>query len=89
MHASKSSWKHCPTGGQLALDGGDEVVAEHGGQRRRRRLVAAARPGRDLGPLALGRFASQVPQAMDEATLAEGARKTRLDGADEAGRAVR
>jgi hypothetical protein len=74
--------------GQIAPEGGDEVLAQHAGQRGRRCLVAAARAGGDLRPLALRGLAPKVPQAMDESALAKGAGKARLDGADEPRRAV-
>jgi hypothetical protein len=52
-------------GRPLALVGLDEVVAQGPGQRGRGRFVAGAGADRDLEPLPLGRFATQVAQPMD------------------------
>src|SRR5262249_28580164 len=60
---------------QLPLVGLHEVLAQDGGERRRRGLVTAARPQRDLRPPALWGFTPQVPQAVDQAALAERPRK--------------
>src|SRR2546426_2876612 len=73
---------------QLALVGGHEIVAEHRGECWRRRLIATACPQRDLWPLALRGFAAEIAHPMDEAPLAERARKARLDGANQARRPV-
>src|SRR5262245_5755273 len=69
-------------GGQVALVRADEVLAEHAGQRRGRRLVAPAGTRGDLWPLALRRFAPQIAQPMDQASLPQGAREADLHGAD-------
>jgi hypothetical protein len=73
---------------QLALVGGDEVVAEHGRECGRRGLVAPARPQRDLRPLALRGFAAEIAHPMDEAPLTERAREASLDGANQPRRPV-
>src|SRR4029450_52709 len=75
-------------GRQVALVRRNEVVAQDGGERRRRGLAAPARPQRDPRPLAFRRFAAEIPQPVDEASLAERPRKARLDGANQARRAV-
>src|SRR5262249_59278598 len=61
---------------------------QYRGQGVRGRHVTAARPRRDLRPQTVRRFTAQIPKAMDQAALAERARKARLNRADESGRAV-
>src|SRR5262249_38502653 len=60
-----------------------QIVAEDGRERRRGRLVAAPRTQRDLRPLALWRFAPEIPHPMGEAPLAQRSRKAGLHGANE------
>src|SRR5437016_13596811 len=81
LYAGIAQWDDAG-GRQVALVRRDEVVAQDGGERRRRRLVAPAGPQRDLRPLALRRFAAEIPHPVDKAPLAACPQKARLDGAN-------
>ena len=74
--------------GELAAGGRYEVVAEQGGQRGRGGFVTGPGPDGDLRPLAVRRFAVEIAQAVDQAALAQRARKSGLHGPDEPRRAI-
>src|SRR4029453_16332673 len=73
---------------QLPLVRLHEVIAQYRGEGRRRRLVTATRPERDLRPPALGGFAPEITEPVDQAALAQRPREARLDRADQSRRPI-